>query len=182
PEIDLFGFSRIDGSVWFYSRVDALFDHDSVVLDIGCGRGATAEHPVRYQRHLRTLRGRCSKAIGIDISLEGEQNRLVDEFRLISDPRHWPVEDELVDVAIADWVLEHGEDPAGFLAECARVIKPGGYLCLRTSNAHGYPAMVARAVPQRWHAWLLHKAQPQRQTIDVFPAFYRCNTRRILGR
>src|SRR5262249_2585490 len=152
PEIDLFGFSRIDGTIWFYTRVHALLDQESVALDIGCGRGAVAENPVPYRRQLRTLRGRCAKAIGIDISAGGEQNTLIDEFRLISDRGRWPLEDESVDLAIADWVLEHVEDPNGFLGECTRVVKPGGHLCLRTSNAHGYPALVARAIPRRWHA------------------------------
>jgi SAM-dependent methyltransferase len=46
-----------------------------------------------------------------------------------------PVEDESVDVVISTQVLEHVSDPTQYLAECARVLRPGGQLLLST---HGF--------------------------------------------
>ena len=43
-----------------------------------------------------------------------------------------PVEDGSVDAVLSTQVLEHVEDPATYLAECARVLKPNGRLLLST--------------------------------------------------
>lgn len=85
-----------------------------------------------------TLRGTCSRVIGTDATPDGSTNPLIDEFRLISDQRRWPIGDAAVDVALSDWVLEHVESPDRFFSECASVVKPGGYLCIRTLNLYGY--------------------------------------------
>ncbi len=42
------------------------------------------------------------------------------------------VEDESVDVVVSLQVLEHVPDPAGYLAECHRVLRPDGQLLLST--------------------------------------------------
>ncbi|HEX5924238.1 MAG TPA: class I SAM-dependent methyltransferase [Baekduia sp.] len=42
----------------------------------------------------------------------------------------WPVEDASVDVVLATETLEHVPDPAAFLAEARRVLRPGGRLIL----------------------------------------------------
>jgi SAM-dependent methyltransferase len=53
------------------------------------------------------------------------------------------LEDRSVDCVVSTEVLEHiYHHPAGYLAECWRVIRPGGLLVLSTPN----PATVARAV------------------------------------
>ena len=181
PEKRLHGFTRVDGTVWFYTRVNALLRPEFTVLDIGCGRGAAACDAVEYRRNLVTLRGRCARVIGIDVSPDAESNPLVDEFRRI-DGAGWPVESATVDLAVSDWVVEHVESPHHFFSECARILKPGGTLCLRTPNVHGYPALAARLIPERWHARILRSAQPNRSDEDVFPGVYRCNTRSELER
>ena len=43
-----------------------------------------------------------------------------------------PVQDESFDAVISTQVLEHAEDPARHLAECRRVLRPGGRLLLST--------------------------------------------------
>ena len=90
------------------------------------------------------------------------------------------------DAVVTDFVLEHLEDPGRFFAEAARVLSPGGYICIRTPNAASYVAWISRLVPRRWHPAVLQKAQPERREEDVFPARYRCNSvwrlRRMLKR
>jgi SAM-dependent methyltransferase len=43
-----------------------------------------------------------------------------------------PLSEESVDAVISTQVLEHVDDPATYLAECARVLRPGGRLLLTT--------------------------------------------------
>jgi SAM-dependent methyltransferase len=182
PESEFGGFTELDGAVRFYARVRELLAADGVALDIGCGRGTMDDDPVSIRRELRILRGHCRKVIGIDVDPVGAENRFIDEFRPIGPDLRWPVEDGSVDLALADFVVEHVADPDDFFSEARRVIRPGGYLCIRTINVNSYLGVASRLVPSRLHARALRRAQPVRQSQDVFPTVYRCNTRRRLAR
>lgn len=182
PEHRFGGFTRHDGTIHFYSRVKALLERDQVVLDLGCGRGQHRDDRSPYRRALRTLKSDEWRVIGIDIDEAGRDNPYLDEFRRIEDPDRWPVEDASIDVVVADFVLEHVANPAAFFGELARVLKPGGYFCARTPNAYSYVGLLARLMPNRFHARITAVAQENRQSIDVFPTVYACNSKRRLRR
>jgi SAM-dependent methyltransferase len=59
-----------------------------------------------------------------------------------------PVEDESVDVVLSTQALEHVKDPARYLAECRRTLRPGGRLLLST---HG--VMVYHPDPDDYWRW-----------------------------
>lgn len=179
PEVRFGGFTDIDGTIAFYTRVNELIRVSSVVLDVGCGRGTYGEDPIRYRKGLRILTDKCAKVIGIDVDEHAARNPFVDEFHLIKGTQ-WPVEGESVDVCLCDNVLEHVEHPEAFFSECRRVLKPGGYVCIRTPNVLSYFRLCARIIPNRFHGAVIRKVQAQRKEEDVFPTVYRCNTRRML--
>jgi SAM-dependent methyltransferase len=182
PEAEFGGYSRVDGTVAFFARVQSLARPEMVVLDVGCGRGNAAE---RFEsspwEKIRLLKGRCKHVIGIDVSPAGQENPLINEFRQIDDDS-WPVETGSIDLLISDAVLEHIEKPHDFFAECRRVLRPGGYLCLRTPNRWSYVALIATIVPNRFHAKVIDWVQPGRKAKDVFPTYYRANTIRAVRR
>jgi SAM-dependent methyltransferase len=66
------------------------------------------------------------------------------------------VETGSVDVVVSTQVLEHVADPAVYLAECARVTKPGGRLLLST---HGF--MVWHPDPVDHWRWTCSGLQEQ---------------------
>jgi SAM-dependent methyltransferase len=175
PESRFGGFSNVDGTLAFYHRVNSLVKQDTTVIDVGCGRGAYQDDPVPYRKQVRILKGKCIAVIGIDVDPHAQDNPYLDEFRMINDD-FWPVEDESADLCLADNVLEHIENPKRFFSECNRILKPGGYLCIRTPNLLSYVGLVARLVPNRQHVAVLHKAKDRVVTQDVFPTYYRCNT------
>lgn len=182
PEARFGGFTDIDGTMAFYARVNALAGLDSVVLDVGCGRGAYAEDSVGIRRNLRILKGKCRKVIGIDILAEhGVQNAFVDEFRQIEGNR-WPAPDKSIDLVLCDNVLEHVEEPSEFFAELRRVTRSGGYVCIRTPNVLSYFGVLSSLVPRRFHGEVVRRLQKARGGEDVFPTRYRCNTRWKLRR
>jgi len=176
PESRFGGYTDLDGTIAFYTRVGVLTAPSAVVFDVGCGRGEYADDPVAVRRELRIFRGKCAKVIGIDVDPAAEANPFVDEFRLIESDR-WPAADRSVDTCICDTVLEHVDDPDRFFAEAARVIRPGGHLCLRTPNVLSYVGLLSKLIPNKRHAAVLEKVQDRRAAEDVFPTLYKCNTR-----
>lgn len=182
PEVDVGGFSRVCSIVHFYQRINALVKPTDVVLDIGAGRGQYhLEDPSPYRRRLINFKGRTSKVIGLDIDEVVFTNPSLDEAYVIEDGK-FPVADASVDVAIADWVIEHIPDPDDFSRELHRVLKPGGWFCARTPNKFGYISVAARLIPEKLHGRVLRWAQPDREQKDVFPAFYLLNSRREIER
>jgi 2-polyprenyl-3-methyl-5-hydroxy-6-metoxy-1,4-benzoquinol methylase len=182
PESAFGGYSRVDGTVPFFTRVQALARPEMTVLDVGCGRGAVADRLEKSPwEKCRVLKGVCKKVIGIDVTEAGRQNPLIDEFRLIESDQ-WPVETSSIDLLLSDAVLEHLREPDAFFSECSRVVKPGGFVCFRTPNRWGYPYVAATLIPNRLHAKVIGFVQPGRKAHDVFPTYYRANTRRALLR
>lgn len=182
PESAFGGFPRCDNVISFLSRVQALAMEAGTVLNVGCGRGAGAHDSSPYRAKLHDLRGKARRVIGIDVDPEAASNPLVDEFRLIEKSKPWPVESASVDLAIADYVLEHLEDPESFFSELNRVLKPDGVACLRTPNRWGYVSLIARLIPNRFHGRVVTKVQQRREEQDVFPTYYRCNSKSAVRR
>jgi SAM-dependent methyltransferase len=179
PEKQFGGFTHVDGTVAFYERVNALLDAESVVLDLGCGRGVGVDDNVPWRRALRNLKGKCKLVIGADVDPAAATNPTIDEFRFIEDGR-LRIPDERVDLCIADFVLEHVQDVDAFFSEVVRVLRPGGFLCIRTPNVWSYMGITSRLIPNRLHARVLGCMQPDRAEEDVFPTVYRCNSIRGL--
>jgi ubiquinone/menaquinone biosynthesis C-methylase UbiE len=175
PESRWGGFTRVDGTIAFYTRVNSLITPSSIVLDVGCGRGSYWNDPVRVRRNLRVLKDKCHKVIGLDVDQNASRNPAIHEFYLLSG-KTWPVENASVNLCLADSVLEHIEDREAFFAECRRVLHPGGYLCLRTPNIFSYFGLASRLVPDRWRQKAVVKVQDNREFQDIFPTLYQCNT------
>jgi SAM-dependent methyltransferase len=182
PEVRFGGFSDTDGTVAFYSRVNALASPDGIVIDFGCGRGQHAEDPVAFRRNLQSFKGRVGKVIGIDVDPAGESNPTLDEFRVLAPAQPWPVEDRSVNLIVCDCVLEHLPEPRLLFREARRVLNQGGFLCLRTTNLLSYVGLAAKLVPNRLHTPVLAQTQGIRAEKDIFPTLYRCNTIRSIRR
>jgi ubiquinone/menaquinone biosynthesis C-methylase UbiE len=181
PEAHYGGFTDVDGTVAFYTRLQALVRSGETMLDIGCGRGQGAESDVPYSAKLRGFKDRGVHVIGIDVVPLAGRNPYLTEFRQINEPT-WPVETASIDLAYCDFVLEHIEEPEQFLAEARRVLKRGGIFCFRTPNRNSYVALISRLIPNRFHTVVLKKAQADRKKEDIFPTYYRANTTKTLRR
>lgn len=176
PEYDFGQFTDVDGTVRFYSRVNAIVEPGDIVLDVGCGRGGRDNDPCRFHRDLIRVADRCERVIGIDVDPAAAANPFVSDFRLIDDTNRWPVDSASVDVVVSDYVLEHVEDPDTFFREVVRVLRPGGTFCARTPNKNGYVGLLSRLIPNRHHARIVERVQVTREAEDVFPTYYRANT------
>lgn len=183
PEATVGGFSRLDGTVDFYARINALLQPEMVVLDLGAGRGSWFyEDSSEYRRRLRYLRGRVRCVIGADIDAAVLENESVDNCVLIPPDGRLPIETSSVDLVVCDAVFEHILESHLLAAELERIVKPGGWVCARTPNRWSYPAIGARLVPNRFHVIALRFLQPHRQSEDVFPTIFALNSKRQIAR
>jgi SAM-dependent methyltransferase len=182
PELDVGGFSRVDGTVQFYNRINALLKPDMAVLDFGAGRGEWLYGGgAPYRTALRSLKGKVAKVIGLDIDPIVMTNPSLDEAMILADDVV-PLQDHSVDLVIADHVFEHLATPEISAAELDRILKPGGWICVRTPNKYGFVALANQIVPDTMKARIIGVVQPNRAEEDVFPAHYRLNTKWALRR
>lgn len=182
PEVAAGGFSRFDGSVQFYNRVNAIVQPHDVVLDFGAGRGEWLEDGCDYRRQLRLFRHRVQRVIGADIDPAVKTNPAVDEHIVIDGTGRLELADDSVDLIISDHAFEHVTNPESTARELTRVLRPGGWLCARTPNRLGYVALSARALPRRFHGSVLARLQPDRRPEDIFPTAYQLNSVRQVRR
>lgn len=176
PERAAGGYSRVDGTVAFYSRIRSLLQPSSVVLDFGAGRGSCLEDSVAYRRHLRLLRGDAHRVIGVDIDKSVLTNEAVDERHVVTPGETLPMAEGTIDIIVSDHTFEHIADPAWVSVELDRVLRRGGWLCARTPNRWGYIGVGARIVPNSLHVSALARMQPDKRPEDTFPTTYRLNT------
>lgn len=104
---------------------------DSCALDYGCGTGP-----------YRLLLPEGCRYLGADLAGNPQADLVFGEEGKI------PMPDGQVDLVLSTQVLEHVNDPAVYLRECLRVLKPGGRLLLTT---HGL--MIFHPHPQDFWRW-----------------------------
>jgi 2-polyprenyl-3-methyl-5-hydroxy-6-metoxy-1,4-benzoquinol methylase len=99
------------------------------LLEIGCGNGYLLE---RMQKFSWRVEGLELDPACIEIL---QQKRIPCH---IGDLRDQSFPSESFDVVFMSHVIEHVYDPAGFVTECFRVLKPGGQLIALTPNAASF--------------------------------------------
>lgn len=163
-----------------YARALADLVHEGTRwLDIGSGHslhgGWKATSP-------EILADRAGYLIGCDLVPDDLRSNPALTDRVAASANSLPFAQESFDLVTANMVLEHLPDPRSALAEIRRVLAPGGRFLFVTPN---------RWNPLTWMAstflsagWRSRVAQwlDGRSEKDIFPTFYRANSRRALGR
>lgn len=143
-------------------------------LEVGCGHQILAPWRAQEERQLVETAGRV---IGIDFDLASLRQHPHLRHRIRGDINRLPFANGSFDLVTANMVVEHLTNPKTFFQDVQRVLRPGGTFIVRTPNRSGYTTAVARLLPdfaKRKLAWLLEG----RNEEDVFPAFYRANTKK----
>jgi ubiquinone/menaquinone biosynthesis C-methylase UbiE len=103
-------------------------DDVRLVIDVGCGTG-------RFTRFLETCFD--ASAIGVDPSdamLDRARDKHPEGRYRRAPAEALPLDDAAVDAAFLSMVYHHINDIDGAMAEVHRVLRPGGWLCVRTST------------------------------------------------
>jgi SAM-dependent methyltransferase len=181
PETAAGGFARDDHRVHFYTRVCALAGPESTYVDFGAGRDKFEGREAGFKRYLTSVGSRCRRFIAVDVDSAVEQHPTALERYVIGPDGRLPLEDNSVDLIVAHAVFEHIEKPADVVVELERVLKPGGWVCAWTPNKWAYFAIGSRLIPEFLHERVIRAAsRGKRKDVDVFPTFYRMNTKSAL--
>jgi SAM-dependent methyltransferase len=111
-------------------RTSAALPERAIVLDVGCGDGATV-----WALDARGLLKRTRAVVGVDLSPTRIQRfrRHTGRLGLVSDVgRSAAFRDGCADLVLCTMVLEHVQDDLGLLRELGRLLAPGGRLYLTT--------------------------------------------------
>lgn len=139
-------------------------------VDLGAG---TRLHGAWTGPSQKNLASRPSLLVGIDPDLDHlKRNPWLHEYA--PGTIHYPAGS--FDVATANMVLEHLEDPVTFFREVSRLLKPDGVFVAMTPYRYHPVVLASLLVPRRLR-------QRFRDTgSTVYPTFYRANSRGALWR
>jgi SAM-dependent methyltransferase len=140
------------------------------ILDAGCGAGKFFRIGLARQLGCRV--------VGVDLQQSLRANSGLD-FGVRANLKSLPFSDGSFDVVNCRLVIEHLDAPQTALREFYRVLKPGGRLAIFTPNLLHYFGAAARCTPHWFHLWFNSRVRGF-DTDDVFPTYYRANTRRRL--
>ena len=115
-----FGQDRRLALIQRYAPID-----DCWILDVGCGIGTYVRKFLQFTSH----------AYGVDVDTDRvvEGSRTIDNLQ-VAESEHLPFRDSSFDIVILNEVIEHVQNDAQTIAECVRVLRPGGRVVLYAPN------------------------------------------------
>jgi len=135
-----------------------------VVLDAACGR-----QNAFFGDRLRSAR----KVIGLDYDGESVKRNTLIQHGFVADVHSIPLSDHSVDCIVSVDTIEHVHRPEVFLAECARVLVPGGQAVFTTPCLLGYKTVFARYCGKRIFDGVWRHVQGR---VLPYDSLYRANT------
>jgi len=153
----------IDGIVKRLSGPEARW------LDGGCGTNlAVEEFP-------------CALNVGLDAHRHPTLRRTPGAFFVQGELERLPFRDRAFTLATLNTVAEHLREPGKVFREIHRVLEPGGYLLIHTTNIRSPLILLGKILPHRVRRAVFTCIMGAGES-DVFPALHRANTRDSLTR
>jgi ubiquinone/menaquinone biosynthesis C-methylase UbiE len=142
-------------------------------LDLGCGHQLL---PAWRQQHEKALIDSAAMCVGLDYDESSLKKHHSIRLRVRGDISRLPFKAHTFDLVTSNMVFEHLKEPRLQLEEIFRILKPGGRLLFHTPNVDSYGPALSRRIPEPAKRWLAGVLQ-DREDDDIFPAYYKINTR-----
>jgi len=110
---------------YFYAKDTLSYIHNGRLLDVGCGNG-------RFIRRMNSLGWQCEGVEFNETAVNVCRQAGLQVFHGELKNAHFA--DNSFDVVTARQLIEHLPDPAGFVQEITRILKPGGRFVVITPN------------------------------------------------
>lgn len=174
--------SRQYSQLAYAPLLDKLVPNGGVWLDAGCGHQVFKLNSASEESEI--IR-RIRLAVGCDLTLQALRNHRTLRLRVCGDLDCLPFADAVFDTVSLNYVAEHLREPERTFKELARLLRPEGTLVLVTPNANGYFVRLTRVGRRFLPESLVRKfilIREFRTAEDIFPTFYRANTKGDLAR
>lgn len=175
---------RLNG--WFFPMEHVRYVHrfrelacdlspdSALVLHLGSG-------PVDLSADLEKA-GRRTALINLDLGL-GDLQMNPGSLKVCADAVKLPFSENQFDAICSEHVFEHFAAPQLVLAECFRLLKPGGNLVVSGPNGRSYIALAARMTSLKFHDAVRHLNRRRNgESAGGFHTFYRFSTPRAIRR
>jgi ubiquinone/menaquinone biosynthesis C-methylase UbiE len=146
-------------------------------LDAGCGHRLL---PPDFFSLERELTQKARLVVGVDVDTDSLRRHKTLNLRSRSSLEALPFPDDSFDLVTCNMVVEHLPDPESTFREFERVLCPDGLLLVHTPNTWNYAVMLARVLKKVMPAGVLVQLirwSEERQDTDIFPTYYRANSR-----
>ena len=115
---------------------------------------------VTQERKFALLKGKVKQVIAVDVDEAVIDNKSSDK-QIVIEGGVLDIDSQLVDLIVADYVLEHVEDTGAFYRQINEHLKSGGWFCARTPHKYGYVAIAASLIKNVLHSKVLKLIQPK---------------------
>lgn len=146
-------------------------------LDLGCGHQILPTWRGQQERELVT---RCRLIIGLDSDLESLRKHRTISLLVAGSAHQLPLKSNSLDLVTTNMVVEHLDDPERQFQEVSRVLRPGGIFLFHTPNKWAYKTIASMLIPQIIKGKLVYFLEGRKEE-DVYPTYYRANTRKKIG-
>src|ERR1700686_1363590 len=170
-----------DTHLAYAGKLSRLVRPDIRWLDAGCGHKILARY---HENEEREIVRRTRFAVGCDTFVGSPQQHRSLEKIVPCDLSSLPFSDGSFDLVTLNMVAEHLVEPSRVFSELARVLDRDGQLVIHTPCASSYEIWLIRlgwrVLPKSVGFWMI-RFREGRDPGDVFPTFYRANTKRLLS-
>ena len=174
--------SRQFSQIVYAQLLSNLVPAGAAWLDAGCGHQVFKISSAHEEAQIVS---RTNLAVGCDLDCQALRAHRSLKLRACCDLRRLPFGSEAFDVVTLNYVAEHLEESQATFAELSRILRPGGRLVVVTPHALGYFVRLMRVGRKLLPESLVRKFirfREFRSPEDIFPTFYRANTREDLLR
>lgn len=147
-------------------------------LDVGCGHHLLPTWRVAQEKELF---GRARHVVGIDFDFPSLLKHQTVSQKINGTADALPFRADYFDVATANMVVEHLDNPFVQFAEISRVLKPDGIFIFHTVNETGYFAKMRKAAPPKL-VKKFARILDGREAEDVFDVHYKANRAETIER